>query len=370
MRIGIDFHLAEREGTGNCTYMRNLVESLVRLDSQNEYFLYVTDSQFPYHRIFKDYKNVRLRSLRFKSPLLRIPLLGFMTFVDKIDIFHVNYYGPPFFRGKMLLTIHDLSFFYIPECFTTFERVKNRVLIPININRASKVLTVSEYSKKDITESYNIPPELVEVGYNGANAIFVPITDLDHAARIVKSYGVSGKYILYVGRLNKRKNLTGLVKAFTMLKERKSIPHQLVIGGIKDFLPQAETEMINTSPYKDDIIFTGYLPEEHLPMFYGLADVFVYPSFYEGFGLPCLEAMSCGCPVISSNVTSLPEVVGDAGILVDPSNVNQIAQAMFEVVSTEGLRPEMSMKGLERAKLFSWDKTAKKILEVIERVHE
>ncbi|MBA4417139.1 MAG: hypothetical protein C0392_04415 [Syntrophus sp. (in: bacteria)] len=371
MRLGIDFHLAEREGTGNCTYMRNLVESLVKADRDNEYILYVTDARLPYYSTFKSFPKVRLRSLKFKSPFLRIPLLGLMTFMDGIDIFHTNYYGPPFFRGKMILTVHDLSFLHIPECFTNFERVKDQVLIPRNIRKAGKVLTVSEYSKQDIINNYHISPDHVEVGYNGAGPIFKPIADPQRASDVVRGYGISKKYILYVGRLNKRKNLSSLVKAFTILKETKNIPHQLVIGGIKDFLPSDEMESINSSSYKNDIIFTGYLPEEHLPLLYGLADVFVYPSLYEGFGLPCLEAMSCGCPVVSSNLTSLPEVVGDAGILVNPLNVHEISQAIFEVISNDGLRSEMVLKGFEQAKQFSWEKTAKKMLEVCEKlIHE
>ncbi len=367
MRLGIDFHLAEREGTGNCTYMRNLVESLVKMDTTHEYFLYVTDSGYPYFRVFDGYKRVHLRPMGVKSPLLRIPLLGLMTFRDRIDILHANYYGPPLFRGKLILTVHDLSFISIPECFTTFERVKDEVLIPRNIRKASKVLTVSEYSKMDIIKNYHIDPDHVEVGYNGANPIFVPVEDREAALSVVRGYGVTGEFILYVGRLNKRKNLVSLVKAFTMLKETRNIPHQLVVCGIRDFLPQDEVDAINSSPYKGDIIFTGYLPEEHLPLFYGIAHAFVYPSLYEGFGLPCLEAMRCGCPVVSSNLTSLPEVVGDSGILVNPLDVNELAEAVWRVISNPELRSEMVRKGLERAKLFTWENTAKKMLEVSEK---
>lgn len=366
MRLGIDFHLAEREGTGNCTYMRNLVESLVKLDKTNEYFLYVTNSQYPYYKVFAGHPHVHLRPLKIKFPLVRMALLGLMTFRDRIDILHANYYGPPFFMGKLVLTVHDLSFVSIPECFTTFERMKDEILIPRNIRKASKVLTVSEYSKTDIISNYRVRPDHVEVGYNGANPIFMPVANRKSALRIMASYGVSGEFILYVGRLNKRKNLASLVKAFTGLKEVKNIPHQLVVCGIRDFLPQPEIDAINSSPYKNDIVFTGYLPEEHLPLFYGCADVFVYPSLYEGFGLPCLEAMCCGCPVVSSNLTSLPEVVGDAGILVDPLDVREIENAILRVISDPSARAEMVRKGFEQAKKFSWDNTARKMLEVSE----
>ena len=368
MRIGIDFHLAEKEGTGNCTYMRNLVESLVRIDRENEYFLYVTDSGYAYYRTFAGFTNVRLRPLKVSSPLLRIPLLGLMTYLDRIDILHANYYGPPFFRGQLLLTVHDLSFLFIPECFTTFERLKDQFLVPKNIRKAGKVLTVSEFSKQDIVRTYHVPPEHVEVAYNGASPIFRPVLDREAAALTLKGYGVSGKYILYVGRLNKRKNLASLLTAFIELKETKQIPHLLVVAGIKDFLPGDELERIDSSPFKEDIRFTGYLPEEHLPLFYGLADLFVYPSLYEGFGLPCLEAMRCGCPVVSSNLTSLPEVVGDAGTLVNPLDIGEMKEAIYAVISDEGRRSEMIAKGFTQADQFNWEGAARKMLDVAEKM--
>ncbi|HEY3277433.1 MAG TPA: glycosyltransferase family 1 protein [Syntrophorhabdaceae bacterium] len=368
MRIGIDFHLAEREGTGNCTYMRNLVERLVSLDRTNAYLLYVTDSAYAYYRTFDSYPHVSLRSLGAGSPPVRMLRMGLMTYKDRIDILHANYYGPPFFRGKLILTVHDLSFLAIPECFTAFERVKDQILIPHNVRRAFKVMTVSEFSKEDIVRNYHVPPDHVEVGYNGAGPLFKPLEDREAARAVVKSYGVTGEYILYVGRLNKRKNLRSLVAAYGALKTEKGIPHQLVVGGVRDFLPPDEMEEISRSPWKNELIFTGFLPEEHLPLFYGLADVFVYPSLYEGFGLPCLEAMSSGCPVISSDLTSLPEVVGDAGILLDPLDVKGLGDAIFRVVSNDALKSEMRAKGFQQAKKFGWDKTAMKMLEIMKEV--
>ena len=370
LRLGVDFHLAEKEGTGNCTYMRNLVESLVKIDGENEYFLYVTDSGYPYYRVFDGFRNVYLRPLKVRSPIFRIPLLGLMTYADRIDILHANYYGPPFFNGRLLLTVHDLSFLSIPECFTAFERVKDRFLVPGNIRRAGKVLTVSEYSKQDIIREYSVPPGHVEVAYNGASPGFRPTEDREAAARVLEGYGVSGRYILYVGRLNKRKNLASLIRAFIELKEAKRIPHQLVVAGVRDFLPGDELERINHSLFKDDIRFTGYLPEEHLPLFYGLADLFVYPSLYEGFGLPCLEAMCCGCPVVSSNLTSLPEVVGEAGLMVNPLDIEELKAAIGAVISDERLRSTMIARGFEQAKRFSWEMTARKVLNVFRHLSD
>jgi glycosyltransferase involved in cell wall biosynthesis len=369
MKIGIDFHLAEREGTGNCTYMRNLVESLLAIDARNEYILYITRENYPYHDRFHAYKNVSLSYLGSGSPLERMLRLGRQTFRDGIDILHVNYYGPPFYHGKLIMTVHDLSFEHLPDCFTTFERVKDRILIPFYIRRADRILTVSEFSKEDMVKLYGAAPEKIVVGYNGVNPAFKPLTggeEQEEAAKILSSYGINKAYILYIGRLNRRKNLHILIDAFNRIKKDGKFEHQLVIVGRRDFLPASDMEMINSSPFYQDIVFTGYLPDQHLPLAYGRADVFVYPSLFEGFGLPCLEAMACGCPVVTSNTTSLPEVVGDTGILIDPLNPGEIAAAINAVLTDSGQRSAMARKGLERAKLFTWKHTAEKMLEIID----
>jgi len=383
MRIGIDFHLAEREGTGNCTYMRNLVEALVRLSPENDFFLYITEPDNPYYRIFTGKKNVNLRYIGIKSPIGRILLMGMKTFEDNIDVLHVTYYGPPIHKGKLIVTIHDLSYHHIPEYFSYFERIKDEMLIPVFARKADCILTISEYSKRDIADSYHIPAGKIEVGYCGANPIFKPVSDKQRAAAMIEGYGVKMPYILYIGRLNRRKNLHVLVEAFNRIKSEKNssdyphssplspraLPHCLVIVGKKDFLPQEELTLISSSPFKADIIFTGYVKDEHLPMLYSLADVFVYPSLFEGFGLPCLEAMSCGCPVVTSNTTSLPEVVGDAGILVDPNSATEIAGAMLNIIRDEQKSGMFKEKGLMRAAEFTWDKTALKFLDLCNGLH-
>jgi glycosyltransferase involved in cell wall biosynthesis len=367
MRIGIDFHLAERTGTGNCTYMRNLVEALVKIDETDEFLLYVVNPRYPYYEMFRKYSHVRIRPLYFDNPLLRIPLLGIVTLVDRLDLLHVNYYAPPLFGGKLIVTVHDLSFLSIPDCFTSFERIKNELLIPKNMRTASGILTVSEYSRAEIIRNYGILPDRVAVTYNGVRSIFSAAGNLDTAKGTVSRYGVAGDYILFVGRLNKRKNLRCLIDAFGRLKSIWKVPHKLVVAGIRDFMPPEELRFLNSSPFKADVVFTGFLPEEDLPSFYTLADVFVFPSLYEGFGLPCLEAMACGCPVISSRCTSIPEVVGEAGILIDPLDVKEIASAMGLVISNRNIRESMVAKGLEQAKRFNWEQTAEETLKAFRR---
>ena len=372
MRIGIDFHAAEREGTGNCTYIRSIVEQIVRIGAGHRYFLYVTDATNPYYDRFRPLGHVFLRPLASRSPFIRMPLLGLQTFRDKLDVLHATYYAPPFYRGELVLTVHDLSFRHIPESFSAFDRIKDLVLVPIYMKRAKKILTVSEYSRRDIIETYRVSPSRVCVSYNGVDPIFTPVADRVKAGEILRRYGIDDDrgYILFVGRINRRKNLTGLVKSFNLLKETKGIRQRLVIAGSKDYLPRGDEAIITSSPFSADILFTGHVPHEHLPVLYSLADVFAYPSVYEGFGLPCLEAMACACPVVSSDCTSIPEVVGDAGILVDPSRVDQLGDAIYRVLSDRGLRAEFVKRGLEKAKEFSWESAAVKMLGALVEIEK
>lgn len=366
MNIGIDFHSAEREGTGNCTYIRNLVEKLVSLDSSNEYFLYITNLKYPYHETFKKYKNVRFRQTKSTNPFIRLPLLGIETFKDKIDVLHMQYIAPPFYKGKLVVIIHDLAFLHFPECFSFFEHTRSSILVPYNARNSCYVLTVSNFSKNDISQKLNIPLEKIEVTYDACRESFMPVSDTQKIKKTLDCYGIKGKFVLSVGRLDPRKNLLRLIEAFKSLKNEHKIPHKLVIAGKKDYLSGNIENAVKG--LENDIIMTGYIPDETLPILYSAADVFVYPTLFEGFGLPCLEAMSCGCPVISSNTSSIPEVVGDSGLLINPYDTREIANAIYKVLMDNELRNIMKQKGLNRAKDFSWEKSAFKTLEVYKKV--
>lgn len=369
IKIGIDFHSAEREGTGNCTYIRNLVEKLTVLDTKNKYFLYVTNLKYSYYEKFWGRTNIRFRLMRPKNPLIRIPfVLGPLSYIDNIDILHTQYIAPPFHSGKLLITIHDLAHFRYPECFGKFERIRSKILIPLNAKKADGIVTVSNYSKQDIIRALHIPSKKIEITHDGANENFKPIEDNEAIVNTLRSYGIKGNYILSVGRLDPRKNLIRLIKAFSKLKKEMKISHKLIIVGSKEYLfSDSEIERVS-SKFKRDIIMTGYVPTALLPVFYSSADVLVYPTLFEGFGLPCLEAMKCGCPVVSSNTSSIPEVVGDAGILINPTDIFDISAAIYKVINDPKLRSEMRRKGLQRAKSFSWDETARRTLEIYNKI--
>jgi len=368
MRIGIDFHSAEREGSGNCTYIRNLVEALLAIDQKNEYFLYVIDGSYPYYERFEKISNAVLCLTKPHNPFLRIPLLGMRTFIDGIDLLHVQYIAPPFHKGKSVVTIHDISFLHLPECFKPFECYRLKILLPMNIRNADKIVTGSHHSKQDIVGHYNIGTENIEVINHGASRIFRRMEYSEEDKTSLNQYGISDRFILFVGRRNSRKNIASLIRSFLILKERNKIPHKLVIVGIEDFSPEVIPEDVETVSCRQDIVFTGYLPEHQLIMAYNLAELFVYPSLYEGFGLPCLEAMSCGCPVVTGDISSLPEVVGNAGLLTDTQNEEELANTIYRVIADSQLREGLRERGLKQASMFTWESVARKTLAVYQGV--
>lgn len=361
MIIGIDAHHAEKDGSGNCTYTRGLLLALKQIDRKNDYYLYVTNKKHPFFKNFEGIHNFHIKSLNLKNPIFRIPiLLSLRSFLDGLDVLHVQYIAPPIHKGKLVLSIHDLAFFHYTETFSPFERFRSKLLIPWNAKKAQKIITCSEYSKNDIIRLCGVSPEKVEVIYYGA-----PSFDLTRRIdrKDLKRWGIEGRYIFSLSRLNARKNLNFLTQAFDRIKERGYKDLKLVIGGKKDVLFDKIEKTLENSPYKNDIILTGFIPDEDLPIFYSTAEVFVYPSLFEGFGFPPLEAMAFGCPVITSNVTSLPEITGNAALLIEPTSVTAMEKAILEIIENRKFREELIQKGKERVKLFNWKETARKTLE-------
>jgi len=371
MRIGIDAHSAERDGTGNCTYIRGLLSGLSQVDKENHYILYAINLNHPFYQKFKNSKNFRLKALKYKRPIFGIPIsLAKESYVDKLDILHVQYNAPPIHRGKLIVTIHDLAFIHFPETFDRFQRYRLKILVPLNAKKAKKVLCGSHYSKKDISEFYKIEKSKIEVIPYGVTAFGnVAERDSEKSKNILAKYGIKEKFIFSLGRLNERKNLSSLISAYKDLRDSGALDFKLAIGGNKDFLFGKVLTEIKRSGYENDIILTGYVDDKDLPILFRNAEFFVYPSLFEGFGLPPLEAMANGCPVIASNVSSIPEVVGDAGILIDPNSVDEISHAMNKVTSNPDLKEEMREKGLEQVQLFNWETTARKTLDIYEQVY-
>lgn len=370
MRIGIDAHAAEREGTGNCTYIRGLLGGLAKIDHRNEYFLYATEKYHHFYSRFKDVANFHIKYLRPKNPLLRIPLaLGRRTFSDNLDVLHAQYIAPPLHKGKLVLTIHDVAFLHFPQSFGWFERCRSKLLVPQNAQRAARILCGSRYSKLDIAKRCGVSETKIEITHYGTSLSSRPVeTHNERKQEVLKKYGIDKKFIFTLSRLNLRKNLKTLIEVYVDLRDREKIDMLLVIGGRKDVFSEEITRYISKAGCRGDIILTGFIEEKDLPFLYNSAEVFVYPSLFEGFGLPPLEAMACGCPVVTSKHSSLPEVVGEAGVLVNPSDSEELLKAIVSVLSDAALRDGLRTKGLERAQQFSWEATARKTLAVYEDV--
>lgn len=366
MRVGIDAHALGSHLGGNETYTRNLIRALAQADPDGDYTLFLTaqgrDVQIP------GTERMRRVIVRPHNPLVRIPLsLPLALARERIDVVHVQYIAPPVCPARIVVTVHDIAYEHYPQFFTPAEVARLRVLVPLTIRRAAVVLTVSEFCKQDIVRRYCVPPEKVVVAYNAPDPMFRPIHDEARLASVRERYGTGEQYILSVGNLQPRKNLRTLIDAYVRLRRADATRHKLVLVGKKAWLYDDIFAAARESGYAEEIVFTGYVPDEDLVALYNAADLFVYPSIFEGFGLPPLEAMACGAPVIASNTSALPEVLGDAALLVDPLDPKGMAQALMTVLDELCVRSSLATQGPRHAAAYSWEAAAQSAAEIYHR---
>lgn len=361
MRILIDGNSLEkmRAGIGNYTYA--LFVNLLAIDQENEYTLIIRHLSKELTVSLPD----SLNYIASNRNSLRYLPFDIEKLTNHFDLYHEPNYIPRMFGGKTIVTIHDVSYRLFPQ-YHPWRRVAKLRLFERRIHKAEHILTDSENSKHQIKEMLKIPEDMITVTYLGVDEQFRPLALDDVKKQILKkTYGLPERFFLYVGTLEPRKNLSRLVDAYNAFRnENLKEDIKLVLAGGKGWLYESIFNRVQELNLVNDIIFTGYIADEDLPYLYNLSLAFVYPSLYEGFGLPPLEAMSCGIPVISSNASSLPEVVGNAGIMVDPLRVDDIAAAMLLVFQSQTLRDNLSIRGLEQAKKFSWKRCAEETLQV------
>ena len=291
------------------------------------------------------------------------------TFAGRLDLFHSPDFVLPPVSGRIptLLTVHDLSFVHYPETFPANLVAYLSRVVPWSIGRATHILADSHSTKRDLAAVWNVPGDRVTVLHSGVNDRFRPVVDPAARAALRARYNLGDRpYVLAVGTVQPRKNYEMLVRAFRAVAAQQ--PHSLVIAGGSGWLTEGLQAEIARQGLADRVRMAGFVADDDLPGLYSAADLFVFPSLYEGFGLPVLEAMACGTPVVTSNSSSLPEVAGDAAILVDPFDVDQIANAMWLVLSQPDLAAALSEKGLARAAQFTWERTARETIAVYERV--
>ena len=382
MKVAIDISpLARQNRTGIENYIFNLCKNLPLVDKKNEYVLFA--NSYGHHQPLRaaaeeiglrNHQNMSTRVSRLPGTILKFMwryLHGPSAerLVGGIDIFHVSdRLGPPLKKAKLVVTIFDLTPMKFKGFFT--EKAANYFTIYFKeiIPKAAVVIAISQCTKNDILEYFDIAEERVEVIPLAADANYKQVQDKIAVDKVKARYKINRDYILFVGTLEPRKNITNIIRAYNMLPHHLKYNHLLVICGKKGWYYEEIFRTVEELNLEDNVIFTGYVPDKDVPLLMNGAKVFVYPSFYEGFGLPPLEAMACGTPVISSNVSSIPEVVGNAGILVNPNNVEELSDAIVRVVSNEELRAQLSEKGLRQANKFSWRATVEKTVEVYNRV--
>jgi glycosyltransferase involved in cell wall biosynthesis len=350
LRIAVDYTSAINQNAGIGRFVRNLVNAVVANDTTDA-FLLERWTNIIWHR-------------------LQVPLpADWLT--GPIDLFHSpDFVLPPVRAARSILTVHDLAFLLYPECADASLRAYLEKTVPRSVQRADYVVADSENTRNDVICLLGVPPERVTVVPGGVDPVFKPVTDPARLAAFRRTLGLDPvtPYILFIGVIEPRKNLMGLIEAFDILKARRSLPHKLVVAGRRGWLSEATMERAERSPYRSEIIFPGFIPEEELPTLYSAAEAFAFPSHYEGFGLPVLEAMACGTPVVASRASSLPEVVGDAGMQVDPDDSERLASALELLALNPEMRADFRERGIARAAGFTWDAAAQVMLDVYHKV--
>lgn len=370
-RILIDVTSALKQSAGIGRYTRGLVDALAAHFPHLPIVLVTTRDAppppttwpFPLQRLPFTERQAVIFWQRLRFPLPANWLLG------RADLFHSpDFVLPPLHRTPGMVTVHDLSFLVYPQYAVPGLEFYLRGAVPRAVRRATLVLADSENTRRDLIRFWNTPPEKVHVLYPGLTPHFRPVEDARTLANVRRRYGLPERFILSVSRLEPRKNFPGLIRAFNRLKKHARLPHHLVIAGGKGWLYEPIFEEAARSPYRDHIHFPGFVADEDLPALYTLADAFAYPSFYEGFGFPPLEAMACGVPVVCANNSSLPEVVGEGGLLLPAEDEEGWAEALARVLTDEGLRAQLREAGFRQAARFTWQATAERLVALYARV--
>ena len=373
MRIAIDARMLDVPYTGVGNYTKNLIASLRNIDAQNQYTLIMSnESDF---KIFPD-KNLKI--VRWGYPpfsLKSIFLLHKLLVKERIDIFHSPFCVVPLLaKCPVVLTIHDLMAMKYPGFFAgrrfiarIFGRTYFKIFMRLSIKKAKAILVVSKHIKEELIDFMPNTRKKITVTYEGVDKSFRKIKEERKIALFRRVYNLKGKTVLYLGSVRPHKNVAKLIKAFGILVSQLNTECQLIIAGEKDKNLLVLKNLVEQLGLSKKTVFLNHVPEEELPLLINAADIFVFPSLYEGFGLPPLEAMACGTPVIASNIASIPEVVGDAAILVNPKDEQKIASAMLRLLKDHSLRQELVKKGYQRISSFTWKNTAKETMGVYQK---
>lgn len=370
MNIAIDARGANiYKGTGIGTYTYNIIKNILEIDKSNYYTLFWSGEN--YEQVRTENSNVILASIKNRRFFEQYYFPENINKSD-IDLYHIPQNGIGLCNNiscKKIVTIHDLIPYIMPETVGKGYLSKFLEEMPGIIKEADGIITVSEWSKKDIIRFFPESKDKVFVTPLAADIKYKPMDKDICKTFLAEKYNISFPYILYIGGFSPRKNVIALINAFSGVFKDLNANYNLVIVGFNKDDYTNLTRLCSVNSISSNVTFTGFVPEEDLPVLYNGSEVFVYPSLYEGFGLPPLEAMSCGTPVITSDLTSIPEVVKDGGLLIDPNNAENLKAALVELLNNDDLKKYYSEKGLKRASDFSWHNTALNTLKIYNSVY-
>ncbi|HTS66098.1 MAG TPA: glycosyltransferase family 1 protein [Candidatus Acidoferrales bacterium] len=368
MRFAVDAHAIGRHLTGNEVYVRSLLNAFAGLNQESELIAYVSAESAA--RCLP----ARIRTRRVATnPFVRLGYdLAMRVRQDRPDLLHVQYTAPLACPVPVVVSVHDVSFLEHPEYFTRDRAWQLQFTVRRTVNRAARILTGSEFSRASILKVYgNLDEDKVVVVPNAAAGEFRPISRESAAAAVRERFSIDAPFVLSVGDLQPRKNQIGLIKAFArLLNAFPQLKQNLVLAGKETWFADQVHKAARESGISGRIQFSGFVSDDDLLQLYNACDLFVFPSFYEGFGLPALEAMACGRAVVCSHTSALPEVVDGAAILFDPYCSDEIVRALADLLLDRELRTRFERLGLQRAAHFSWQKTAQRTLEVFHQVLE
>lgn len=369
--IAIDYTPAYEQGGGIGRYVRELVSALSRLDNQTDYRLFVSGATRqklpspPASNFIWKPSPIPPKWFARLWHRARLPI-PVEVFTGKVNLYHAtDFVLPPTLPGtRTLLTVHDLSFVRVPDAASPSLKAYLDAVVPRSVRRADHILADSTATKNDLIELYATPPEKITVLLSGVDARFKPIADTKVRQAVKAKYQLSSRpYILSVGTVQPRKNYARLIQALARLKADGHDLDLVIVGG-RGWLEDPIYETIRETGMNDSVHFTGFADDADLPALYSEAACVAVPSLYEGFGIPVLEGMACGTPVVTANVSSLPEVAGDAALTVTPTDLDELTGALKRVITDEALRQELIQRGIARAKQFTWESSAAQLQHV------
>lgn len=376
LRIGVDARVLTHGRYGGVgEYTVRLQSEMASIAPHHEFHLFINAARrysgdffysLPSNCVVHSFR-IPNKALSFSHKFFNKPFCD--NLIGGVDVWWSPHFLPTPVSCPKVVTVHDLSFLYYPELFDLKRRIWHAFINPRHeAESAQKIIAVSQSTREDLKEKWGIPSDKIEVIYSGIGNDLHRVEDVEHLERVRQLYNLPQKFILFLGVVEPRKNLEGLARAYEHMRSLGSGEStDLVIAGNRGWSSRSLFETIRMSPYRNNIHLIGFVESADKAALYSLADLFVYPSFFEGFGFPPLEAMACGTPVVVSHTTSLPEIVQDAGVLVDPLRLEEIAFAMNEVLRDETLRATLREKGLVQAKKFQWEETARRTISVLEK---